>query len=83
MPSIVLGLRLVELFEKLPRVGREALDVPPLPLGVERVEGEAGLAAARNAAHDDQPAMRQVEIDLPQIVDRHAAESDCTLAHGR
>ena len=41
-----LGGRLFQPFEKLPRVGREALDVAPLPFGIERVEGQARLAAA-------------------------------------
>ena len=76
-----LGLRLIELFEKLARVGREAFDVAPLPFGVERVEGHAGFAAAGDAAEHDEPAMRQIEIDLPQVVDGHAAESDDGLAH--
>jgi hypothetical protein len=26
---------------------------------------------------------RRIEVDLPQIVDRHSAESDRSLAHGR
>ena len=51
-----LGLGLVELLEELPRVGREALDVPPLALGVERVEGQARLAAAADAAEGDKSA---------------------------
>ena len=76
-----LGLGLVELFEELPRVGGEAFDVAPLPFGVERVEGEAGFAAAGDAADRDQPAMRQIEIDPPQVVDGHATESDDGLAH--
>ena len=34
------GLRLVHALEELARVGGKGLDVPPLPLGVDRVEGE-------------------------------------------
>ena len=40
-------LRLVHAVEELARVGREGLDVAALALGVERVEGQRGLARAR------------------------------------
>src|SRR5207248_1773131 len=40
------GVRLVEAFEELPRVGGEALQVAALGLGVEGVEGERRLARA-------------------------------------
>ncbi len=76
-----LGLRLVELFEKLPRVGREAFDVSPLALGVERIEGHAGLAAPRDAAKHNELPVRQVQIDLPQVIHGHAAQLDRKLAH--
>src|SRR5690606_37120666 len=36
----------VHLPEELPRMGRERLDVAPLTLGEDRVEGETGLAGA-------------------------------------
>ena len=48
--------------QELPRVGREGLDVAPLALGVERVEGERGLARARQARDHDEPVARQVEV---------------------
>ena len=38
---------LLHLLEELPRVGRERLDVAPLPLREDRVEGERRLARAR------------------------------------
>ena len=43
------GVGLVELFEELAGVGREGLDVPPLPLGVERVERQRALARPADA----------------------------------
>ena len=42
---------------------REGLDVPPLPLGVERVKRQRALPRAADAGHDDQPVERQVEVD--------------------
>ena len=49
MPVDPVGVGLVELREELPRVGRERLDVAPLALGVERVEGQRALARAADA----------------------------------
>lgn len=70
------GVGFVELLEKLPRVGGEALDVSPLAFGVECVEGHARLPAAGNAAEDDQLVPRQVEIDVLQIVCSCTADSN-------
>ena len=44
-----LGVGLVELGEELPGVRREGLDVAPLALGVERVEGQRALARSADA----------------------------------
>src|SRR5262249_12616260 len=40
-PADPLGLRLFQALQKLPRVGGKTLDVPPLPFGIKRVEGQA------------------------------------------
>jgi hypothetical protein len=53
----VLDLGALELAEELARVGGEALDVAALALGVEGVEGEAGLARAADAGEDDELAL--------------------------
>jgi hypothetical protein len=76
-----LGLWLIKLFEKLPRVGGKAFDITPLPLGIEGVEGHAGFAAARDTAKHDELPPRQVEVDLAKVVDGDAAELDGVLAH--
>src|SRR5690606_13014676 len=78
--------RLVELLQELPRVSRETLDVPPLPLRIKRVEGETRLAAAANAAKGDQPPMWQIEVNVLEIVHSDAAKADhrrrAILRHG-
>ena len=56
-------LRLLHAIEELPRVGREALDVAALALGVEHVEREARLARARHAGDDRQASERDVDVD--------------------
>ena len=60
------GLR--ELLEELSRVRAERLDVPPLPLGVDRVEGERRLPRSARTGEDDDLAARQAEADVLQIV---------------
>ena len=57
------GLGFFQAVEKLPRIGREAFDVPPLSFGVERVDGQARLAAAAESAEDDELAAGDIEID--------------------
>ena len=49
---------LLHPLEELPRVGRQRLDVAPLPFGVDRVEGERRLARSADAGDDDQLAER-------------------------
>ena len=67
---------LVHQLQELPRIGREALDVAALAFGVERVEGEARLARAREAGDDDQAVPRDVEVDVLQVVGARAADPD-------
>src|SRR6185436_11745518 len=61
--------------EELARVGRERLDVAPLSLGVERVEGERGLAGARQAGDHHQFLARQLKIDVLEVVRARAADA--------
>ena len=70
------GGGLFEPFEELPRVGRESFDVPPLAFGIQRVEGQAGLAAAAQPADDDQLPMGNIEIDPFEVVNLDPAEHD-------
>ena len=68
--------RFRHLPHKLPRIGRKALDIPPLPLGVERVEGERGFPRAAGAAADRHRAAGNIGIDRFEIVLRRAADRD-------
>ena len=54
--------------EELARVGRERLDVAPLALGVDRVEGKARLAGAREPGDHDQRVARQLNVDVLEVV---------------
>ena len=76
------GVGLVELFEELAGVGREGLDVPPLALGIERVERQRTLARPADAGQDDQPVERQVEVDPLEVVDPDPSEPDASRRDG-
>ena len=75
------GGRLFQSFQKLPRVGRKAVDVAALSLRVQGVQRQARLAAAAQAAEDDQLAVRNIEINLLEIVNRDAAKTNRTDRH--
>ena len=63
-PLDAVDVGLGELLEELPRVGRERLDVAPLPLGVDGVERERRLARAARPGDDDQPIAGQLAADV-------------------
>ena len=70
------GIGLIETFEELSRVARKRLHVPTLAFGIQRVEGQRTLPRTADAAEDDKPIQRQVEIDPLQIMYPHATEPD-------
>ena len=72
----LVDVRLLHLLEELPGVGRERLDVAPLPFGVDRVEGERRLARAGQAGDDHQPVAGDGEVDVLQVVLAGAAHDD-------
>src|SRR5207247_9452886 len=74
-------LRLIEALEELPRMKRKTFDVTPLPLGIERVEGQARLSAAADSADHDQLVLRNIEIDMLQVMDGDATELDVPRSH--
>ena len=61
-------VRLVHLAEELPGVRRQRLHVPSLPLGVDRVEGQGGLARPGQAGEHDQRVPREVQRDVLEVV---------------
>ena len=67
---------LFHLAKKLPRIRGQALDVTPLPLSVEGVEGQGRLSRAGDAGHDDELLLRDVDVDRLEIMFRRAADLD-------
>ena len=71
-----IDIGLVHPFEELPGVGREALHVPTVSLGVDGVEGERGLARPRQPGDHHQLVARDVHVDVLQIVLARPAHLD-------
>ena len=72
----MVDVRLLHHVEELPGVGRQALDVAPLALGIDGVEGEAGLARAGEPGDHHEPVARDVDVDRLQVVLARAADLD-------
>ena len=75
-PVDMVDIGLLHHLQELARVGRQALDVAPLPLGIDGVEGERGLARARQPREHDQRVARDLEVDVLQVVLARAADMD-------
>ena len=67
---------LLHHLEELAGIGAQRFDVAPLPLGIDRVEGEARLARPRQAGDDDEAVARQVDVDVLEVVLARAANAD-------
>ncbi len=80
-PVDMLDIGLLHHLEELARVGRQALDIAPLPLGIDGVEREGRLAAARQAGDHDQAIARQIDIDPLEVVLARAADGDLSETH--
>ena len=76
-----IDVRLLHLLEKLPGVGRQRLDIAPLPFGVDRVEGERRLARPGQAGDDHQLIPGQIDVDVLEVVNAGAAHRDPVVRH--
>lgn len=64
----------IHSLEELARVGTKCLHIAPLSLGINGVEGKAGLATPAWAGDDDEPAKRQFEVNSLKVVLLGSAE---------
>ena len=69
-------VRPLELVQELACIAGEALDVTPLPLGEDGVEGQRALPRAADPREDNQAIAGQVEINALEIVHPGAADGD-------
>ncbi len=74
-------VRLLHEPQELAGVGRERLDVAPLALGVDRVEGQRGLARARQAGDHRQAVAGDLDVDVLEVVDPGAADDEVLTRH--
>ena len=74
-------VRLLDALQELARVGRERLDIAPLPFGIDGVKGQRRLSASRNSGHHRQAIVRNLEVDVLQVVNPRAANYDRILGH--
>ena len=69
------------LAQELPGEARQAFDIPPLPFGIKRVEGQRAFARPAHAGEADQLVARQDEVDVPQIMLAGAFDQDVGICH--
>src|SRR5439155_10319832 len=73
--------RLLHPVEELTGVGREALDVTSLALGVEHVERERGFSGPGHARHHREGTERHPDVDALQVVLAGTEDLDRGLFH--
>ena len=64
----IVHVRFVHLAQKHPGVGRKALHIPSLALGVDRVEGQRGFSAAGYTGHHHQLVPGDGDVDIFQVI---------------
>ena len=75
-PFDVVDVGLLHAAQELPRVCRERLYVPALPLRVDRVERQRALARPGHPRHDYQPVARYRYVDVLEVVLARALDDD-------
>ena len=72
----MVDVRLLHHRQELPCVGRQRLHVAALPFGVDRIEGERGLARAGKTREYDELVSWQAQVDIAQVVRSRTANVD-------
>ncbi len=72
----LIDVRLLHHLEELARIGRQALDVTALALGIDGVEGKRRLARAGQSGEHHQPVARNGDVDVLEIMLTRAADGD-------
>src|SRR6266849_3500328 len=79
-PVDLVDVRLLHHLQELARIGRKAFHVAPLAFRIDGVEGERGLAGARQPGEYHEPVARDLKIDVLEIVLAGAADRYHTAA---
>ena len=73
-PFDVVDIRLFHHREELPRIGRQRLDVAPLTLGIDGIEGKRGFAGSGKTGDDNQLVARQLQRNILEVVGARPAD---------
>ena len=75
-PVDMLDIGLLHHLEELARVGAQALDVAPLPLGIDGIERQARLPRPGQPGDHHQPVPGNVDVDRLQVMLARPADLD-------
>ena len=75
-----IDIRLFQLLDELPRVGRHAVEKTALPFGKKNIEREGRFARTAQAGDDHHLVARNIERDVLQVVLARAVDADGVAA---
>src|SRR5690606_29778512 len=76
-------IRLLHEPEELPRVRAQRFHVAPLPLGVNRVEGQRRLSGPRESRDHRKAIARDLDVDVSQVVGAGASDDQLFFGHSQ
>ena len=74
-------VRLLYAFQELPRICRERLYIPPLPLRINRVEGKRGFPRSRYAGYHRQRIVGDLKINVFEVMNPRAMNNNTVCRH--
>ena len=77
-----IDIRLPHLFEELPGIGGERLDVPPLPFRIDGVECQRRLAGPAQAGDHHELVARNFDVDVLEVMLPRALDDDGVAHRG-
>ena len=75
----MVDIRFLHHLQELPGVGRQALHIPSLAFGIDRIEGEGRLAGTGKPGDHAQLVPGQIDVDALQVVLPRAADGEVFL----
>ncbi len=79
--SNFVDIRFVLELQELTGVTRKGFHVPPLSLGVQRVKCQGGFSRTRETCDHDERILRDVHVNIFQVVNTRAADGNHVFFH--